>query len=356
MALLLVAALVTSAAPEAGASPAPADPVGLAIETPGPAQYLYDAVGKVVGVVQAAGAAGYAYDAAGNITEVRRYPASQLSALSVVPSSAPPGAAVTIHGTGFTAVTTATLNGIPAPATLVSATALRVTVPSGATTGAVAVSAAGTTVSGPTFTVAAPTPTITGVSPAGGAPSTVVTIIGSGFDPDVADDVVTFGGARAEVTAVTPTRLTVTVPLLAQTGRVAISTPAGQARWATDFLVPIGTVDPTTVESVRRVDVGGAAVAVPVAAAGKVALLLFDAPESGRVDIAATASTFGGAASYDLYSPTGKQIASRYGSDPAPIYIASLTPGQTYQLVVDPSGTLTGQATVTVSTPVVAVR
>jgi YD repeat-containing protein len=69
--------------------------------------------------------------------------------------------------------------------------------------------------------------------PIGGA----VTIYGSGFDTDAAANVVTFNGTAAAVGSATQTKLTVTVPDGATSGKIAVSNTLGSATSAADFVV-----------------------------------------------------------------------------------------------------------------------
>jgi YD repeat-containing protein len=63
---------------------------------------IYDAVGRLVGVVDPNGASAvYTYDAVGNLLSVDRRDAGTVSIISFTPSSGPVGTTVTIAGTGF---------------------------------------------------------------------------------------------------------------------------------------------------------------------------------------------------------------------------------------------------------------
>lgn len=73
-------------------------------------------------------------------------------------------------------------------------------------------------------------PRIAFVSPPGGAPGTVVTIVGSSFDPAAANDTVSFNSAPAAVLSASTTVLAVRVPASAGTAPVALSTPANKAQ------------------------------------------------------------------------------------------------------------------------------
>ena len=60
----------------------------------GPVNYIYDDLGRLVGVVDGQGnAAVYAYDAVGNILSISRITAGQVSIIYFTPSSGPVGTA-----------------------------------------------------------------------------------------------------------------------------------------------------------------------------------------------------------------------------------------------------------------------
>ena len=82
---------------------------------------------------------------------------------------------VTITGTGFGTTTgTVTFNGTSATITNWTDTSIQTSVPTGATTGNVVVTAGGTSITGPTFTVLAPTSTILAITSGGSSVTTVV--------------------------------------------------------------------------------------------------------------------------------------------------------------------------------------
>jgi YD repeat-containing protein len=137
----------------------------LRAQSSSPVHYFYDAAGRLTSVVDTSGnAAVYNYDAVGNLHSITRsaLPGSNgLAILNFTPQQGPVGATVTIQGQGFSATPSADLvefDGTPATVTAATATALTVTVPSGATTGPISVTVAGVTVtSSSNFKVVAPT-------------------------------------------------------------------------------------------------------------------------------------------------------------------------------------------------------
>ncbi len=162
---------------------------------------------------------------------------------SFSPTSGAVGTAVTITGTNFTGATTVRFNGTNATFTVVSATSITTTVPSGATTGVVTViTPAGTANSSTNFTVtttAPALPTITSFSPTSGAVGTAVTITGTNFTGATA---VRFNGTAATFTVASATSITTSVPSGATTGVVTVVTPAGTANSSTNFTVTTTTV------------------------------------------------------------------------------------------------------------------
>ena len=84
--------------------------------------YIYDDVGRLTGVIDAAGdSAGYRYDAAGNLVGIQRAAPGGPAITGFTPATGGVGAAVTISGTGFGAGAgdnKVTFNGVPAVAHL----------------------------------------------------------------------------------------------------------------------------------------------------------------------------------------------------------------------------------------------
>ena len=152
------------------------------------------------------------------------------------PSSGPIGTLVTISGTNLINTTSVTFNGTPAVAVnIVSATEITAIVPTGATTGKIAVTTlGGTATSTADFTIIPP-PTISGFSPTSGPAGTSVTISGTAFNGATA---VTFNGVNAaSFTVNSATQITALVPAGATTGKLAVTTPGGTATSAADFTV-----------------------------------------------------------------------------------------------------------------------
>ncbi len=163
------------------------------------------------------------------------------SITSLSPSSGPIGTAVIIHGTGFTGTTAVKFtSGKTATFNVVSDTQINTTVPSGAKTGAVTVTAPGGTLTSPdSFTVTASTPlapVVSSFSPKQGTVGTSVTITGSNFTgaTSASFNVTT----TTAITVKSDTQITVNVPAGATTGLVSVTTPlGGTGTSATTFTV-----------------------------------------------------------------------------------------------------------------------
>jgi len=153
---------------------------------------------------------------------------------SFAPTSGTPGISVTINGTSFTGATAVKFHGTSATFTVNSGTKITATVPSGATTGPIAVTTpSGTATSSSNFTVTG-APRIGSFSPRNGPVGTSVTIDGSNFAGATA---VKFGGISAPFTVNSSTKITATVPADAGTGTVSVTTPLGTATSSGKFSV-----------------------------------------------------------------------------------------------------------------------
>jgi hypothetical protein len=140
------------------------------------------------------------------------------------PSTATAGSIVTISGSGLSGASSVTLNGVALGITYDTAGTLQVSIPAAATSGKVTVTtAAGSATSTGALTIAA---SISSYSPFSVKPGATVTINGSGFNGATA---VSFNGAAKATSfhVVSSTVITATVPMMALTGGVLVTTPAG---------------------------------------------------------------------------------------------------------------------------------
>lgn len=105
-----------------------------------------------------------------------------------------------------------------------------------------------------------PPPAITTISPEGASPGTVVTIVGSGFDPIATNNVVLFGNIQAQVISVNPggTQLVVLVPSDVPVGTVPVTVGSlGQASAPTNYAVPDPDASTLTVKMLAGLDIMG---------------------------------------------------------------------------------------------------
>jgi predicted alpha/beta superfamily hydrolase len=152
------------------------------------------------------------------------------------------GTVVTINGTGFTGINQAWVGAAHnASVTVISDSQVKVTIPSGATTGAIGILNSQHASFTPTsFTVVASVPDyvqpmIQNFSPATGKAGTVVTINGTGF---TGINQAWVGTAHnATVTVVSDTQVRVTIPYGATTGAIGILNPKHASFTATSFIM-----------------------------------------------------------------------------------------------------------------------
>lgn len=162
------------------------------------------------------------------------------SVTSISPTSGGGGSTATITGAGFDPVTPGnnTVNFGSTPATVLSALAgsLTVQVPN-LPFGAHAISV---TVNGQTSTgnvSFAVTPGISALTPSSGIGGSSLTITGTSFDPQAANNTVTVGGVPATVTDASNTSLTVIVPMMVAGSYDVKVTVAGQPSAAATFIL-----------------------------------------------------------------------------------------------------------------------
>jgi YD repeat-containing protein len=342
--------------------------------------YVYDELGRLVGVVDpASDTAVYSYDAVGNLLGIARFGSSTASIIDFQPKSGPVATTVTIQGTGFSPTpssNTVTFNGLSATITSATAMTLVVTVPSGASTGTIAVtSPAGSATSTSAFTVTATdgSPAITTFSPTVGAPGTAVTISGVNFESAPSSNKVSFyalSPAKAQVTSATTTSLVAVVPSNAVSGPLTVSTPGGTAVSSSDFFVPAGGYSGSQVTFTGRITVNGASLDVPLGTNSE-ALVLFAGTAGQRLDLgtifvsgsgplnALVITGPDGAVLATTGSSTARYLAVLPVSGTYTISLQNTTNSQTMRLTLsdEVTGTVTvGGSAVTVSIPRVGQR
>lgn len=280
-------------------------------------RYYYDELGRLVEVVAPDGQSGqYTYDAVGNILSINRLGTATVSISEFTPNAGPVGTTVTIYGSGFSSTqanNTVKFNGTPAAVSAATASSLIVTVPAGATSGAISVSNSnGSVTSTATFTVgvAASGPTISSFTPEFGAAGSVVSVTGGNFQLSPESNKATLGGVAAAVlkdaTSPTSTLLRLAVPNTS--GKISIATPYGKATSTADFYALPSTVNAADVEFKGRLIVEGPAVNVVTTSPGKKAVLLFDGSFGQMLHLVTASGTFASGISVAVYAPDGHQV------------------------------------------------
>jgi len=143
------------------------------------------------------------------------------------------GAAIVLLGNNLAGTSSVTFNGTGATYTVVSGTEIKTTVPVGATTGPLSVtSPSGTLNSNGPFYV---TPQLKGFTPKKGAAGTSMTITGVSLTQTTG---VSFNGVAAnQITVISDTEASATVPAGATTGSVTITTVGGSVTSKASFTV-----------------------------------------------------------------------------------------------------------------------
>jgi hypothetical protein len=235
---------------------------------------------------------------------------------SFTPTCGPVGTSVSITGTNLLdasdsagAVTFNTTAALAA--SVVSATQITASVPSGATTGKVKVDTGVAPVATSTadFIVAATCATITSFTPTSGPVGTVVTIIGTGFTGATA---VSFNNVAAtSFTVNSATQITATVPTGATTGKIRVTVGGGTVASTADFVV--STVHSRSITlSLKKHLVAKGVVSVGdafTACATSVPVKIQRKTSSGWKNVGSATTTASGSYSKKIKDKTGKYRA-----------------------------------------------
>lgn len=315
--------------------------------------YLYDELSRLRAVIDTTSeTAIYSYDAVGNLTKITRQSSSLVSIIELLPDSGPVGTSVKIYGTGFSttpASNTVKFNGTTATVTASTATEITTTVPTGATTGVITVTTpTGSATSATNFTVAAPAgmPTISSFTPPIAAYGTTVTINGTNFSTNQANNKVKTNEASAPVSSATATQLTTTVPIASTSGHIKVTTPNGSVTSAGDlFIAPYPSLA-TDVGFTGRMAIGETKT-VTIGTPNQFGIMVFDGIAGQSVSLSLGSSTIA-AYTVSVNTPTGTQVMSVNGGTGfiEPFYLP--TTG-TYSLYVDPQSTYVGSVPVTLT-------
>jgi YD repeat-containing protein len=280
--------------------------------------YSYDDLGRLKSVVDPTGdTAVYNYDAVGNLLSIDRHASSVVSVVEFQPKSGAVNTTVTIQGSGFSTTpnqNTVTFNGTAASVTAATIASLTVTVPLGATSGLINVTApGGSAASSVPFTVTASSgPTITNFNPTIGTAGTSVAITGTNFDTTAANNNVRFNSALSGVSSSTVTTINTTVPTGTGSGKISVTTPRGSATSSADFFVPPVPFTATDVQFTGRLTVGGASLTVSITTANKIAVVAFDGSAGQTVNVQLSNVSFANCQSNVVVSkPNGSALYTK---------------------------------------------
>jgi hypothetical protein len=293
-------------------------------------RYSYDEVGRLRSVTNLAGdTAVFSYDAVGNTVSIGTYASSSVSVVNFTPSLGPVGTAVTISGTGFSAVpseNSVQFNGVASAITSATSTQIVATVPVSASTGPISVnSPSGSATSGGSFAVGpSSAPTVTHFAPAVASAGTAVTITGTNFSPVAAENVVKVNVTGVPVTSSTSTSLSTTISPGARSGRIVVASVSGLGASTGHLFVspnpcaigalPYPAVPCPVLDIVSTAAVPSLGTPTPIAvnSGGKFGLVVFDgvAGQRLRVVVALPGTTAWSSALY------GAPLVCRCGFDP----------------------------------------
>jgi len=322
--------------------------------------YIYEELGRLRAVVDpGSDTAVYNYDAVGNLLSITRQSSSIVSIIEFIPDSGPVGTSVTIFGTGFSTTpsqNTVTFNGVSASVTSSTTTQIVATVPVGATTGVIGVTApGGSAASAQVFTVTSTTgaPTITGFTPTIGVAGTAVTVTGTNFETVPSNNVLKFNQTYAPVISPTTTSLNTTVPFYTASGPISVTIPKGKAVSSSDFFIPPAPYTASDVEYTGRIILDGPSLTATINTANKVGLVVFDATAGQTVSLGVNSSTLHTSSKFKLYNPNGIFLADNgvLLNTNVNIHVTPTVTG-TYTILVDPYTTNTGSVTLTLSSEV----
>ncbi|MHB8419873.1 MAG: beta strand repeat-containing protein [Myxococcales bacterium] len=299
--------------------------------------YVYDPVGRLVGVVTPTGdVAQYVYDPAGNTTQINRYDAGSLVVLGFDPSGTSQGSTIDVFGTGFTCGDTVTIGGQSATVVSCSNGELTVTVPAGSQGGVVSVSGGGN-VSNSAWSLGVPDSGvwISGFTPDAGDAGSLLTITGGGFSPSAGDDQVLLNTTEASIVDAGSAALVVTVPPDTTSGRLTVSTNLGTAVSSGDFFTPPPGYDASIIVATGRTTVGGSAANLGPIAVSKFGLMLFDGQAGQDLTLAITSLSV--SVTLYVFDPKGEEILEASEYAPTALSLPPLPMTGTYEIAVEPA-------------------
>lgn len=300
--------------------------------------YTYDANGRVVAVTQNNSiSAQYSYDTMGNLVQISTVPAGQLAIFAFMPTHGMAGTQVVITGLGFSsnpASDSVSFNGVAASVLSASSTQLVVSVPSGATTGPISVTAGGQTATSATPFVVDNTgfpPTISQVSPTVVTVGGTLTTTGAHLDPVSGETTIQLGGQQLPLTTASDTQLQSVVPTNASSGHVVVQTPYGNATSATPVAVLPSGVASANVVSSGYATPNGSSANLTMGAAGQMGVVLFDGTVGGWLSLQSSNFSTSNGINYVIYAPGNVIVQQGTISSGTPsIHLPQMTVGGTY--------------------------
>jgi hypothetical protein len=293
--------------------------VNLSLDAPtaGTVSYVYDELGRLISAIGPTETVIYAYDAVGNLQSVSRRSSAQVSVINFTPASGVAGNQVTIYGTGFSATAgqnTVTFNGVAATVTSSTATRIVTSVPSGATTGAIAViSPSGSATSSASFTVgSAAVPTITSFTPSLGLAGAAVSITGTNFETLTSRMKVKVNNSYATLTSNTTTSIASSIPTGTASGHVTVATVAGKAVSSQYMFIAPPPYTVADVDYTGQMAIGESKV-VSVNTNNKLALVVFEGTAGQEVSI--KLNNFPTYSELYILDPNGTALASGVSGD-----------------------------------------
>lgn len=192
--------------------------------------------------------------------------AGTLSLTSFTPTSGTEGSTVTISGTGFSTLPTqqiVQINGTNAEVVSGTLTTLTIKVPANTTTGKISVTREGSTVESEMEFVSLPL-AITSITPSVGHVGGSVTLTGTGFSSIPANNEIKFNNVSSLATSSTPTRITVTIPNDATTGKITLSVGGVTTTSSEDFKITKLLVTQFTAGEIFKIGDAGLATSLVV--------------------------------------------------------------------------------------------
>lgn len=315
--------------------------------------YVYDELGRLIAVIDPAGdTATYTYDAAGNILSISRYNSAIVSIIEFTPNSGPVGSSVTIYGTGFSTTpsqNSVSFNGVAASVTSATFSQIVATVPATATTGPIGITTpAGSATSATSFVVnTTAAPTVTSFTPTIGVPGTAVTITGTNFETVASRNRTKFNTTIAASGTATATTIDTTVPHATSSGRLSVATIGGTGTSTADFFIPPSPYVVADVLVTDRMTLGQSRT-VAMSTSNKIGLVLFDATEGQRASVKVNTSTIA-SGTISILSPKGVVLSSATFNTTTGFLDTPLLTAGTHTILVDPTGTNTGNVNFTLN-------